>query len=298
MHKIIKKIQLNPQVALMEIEAPHVVKNARPGQFVVIHMDETAERIPLTICGKDVKKGAITIIFQIVGTTTSQLNLLNVGDAIRDILGPLGRPTEIKNYGKVICIAGGVGIAEILPVAKALSASPALPAIGGRGGQGGSNFVLSIIGARNKDLLILKDEMQDASSKLLIATDDGSLCHKGFVTDLLEEELKKDRYEMIFCVGPIPMMRKACDVAKARSVRIKVSLNSNMVDATGMCGTCRISVGGKTYFTCVDGPEFDGELVDFDELSARDKRFAGEERVSFEEFKKRHQCVNRTQKKE
>lgn len=284
MHKIVKRVQLNSQVTLMEVEAPDVVKNAKPGQFVVIHMDETAERIPLTICGKDAGKGAITVIFQIVGVTTSRLNLLNAGDAIQDILGPLGHPTPIKNYGKAVCIAGGVGIAEILPVAQALKKE--------------GNFVLSIIGARSKGLLILKDEMQDASSKLLIATDDGSLSHKGFVTDLLEEELRKDKYGIIFCVGPIPMMRKTCDVAKAGGVKIKVSLNSNMVDATGMCGTCRISVGGKTYFTCVDGPEFDGELVDFDELQARDKRFAVEERASFEEFKKRHQCVNRAQKKE
>lgn len=263
----------------MEIEAPHAVKNAKPGQFVVIHTDETAERIPLTICSADPKKGTITIIFQIVGATTSRLNLLNEGDDIRDILGPLGHPTEIKKYGKAVCIAGGVGIAEILPVAKALKE------------QG--NFVLSIIGARNKDLLILKDEMLAASSKLMVTTDDGSLERKGFVTDVLDEELKKDKYGMIFCVGPIPMMRRTAQVAKANNAKIKVSLNSNMVDATGMCGTCRITVGGKTYFTCVDGPEFDGELVDFDELIARDKRFAREEKTALEEFLKGCKCANK-----
>ncbi len=279
MHKIVKKSELNEQVTLMEIEAPHVVKNAKPGQFVIVHIDEKAERIPLTICDADSKKGTITIIFQVVGTTTSRLNLLNKGDSIRDILGPLGHPTEIKKYGKTICIAGGVGIAEILPVAKALKEE--------------GNYVLSIIGARSKGLLILKDEMQAASSKLMIATDDGSLEHKGFVTDVLDEELKKDKYEMIFCVGPIPMMRRAAQVAKARNAKIKVSLNSNMVDATGMCGTCRISVGGKTYFTCVDGPEFDGALVDFDELIARDKRFAKEEKISLEELWKSCKCVNK-----
>ncbi|MDD5449636.1 MAG: sulfide/dihydroorotate dehydrogenase-like FAD/NAD-binding protein [Candidatus Omnitrophica bacterium] len=284
MNRIVKKTKLNEQVTLMDIEAPHVVKNARPGQFVVLHINEAAERIPLTICGKDPEKGAITVIFQIVGCATSWLELLEVGDVIHDILGPLGQPTEIRNYGKVICVGGGVGVAELLPVAKALKDE--------------GNFVVSIIGARNKDLLILKKEMEDASSKLLIATDDGSLGHKGFVTDLFQEELSKDNYEMTFCVGPIPMMRRTCELARANNAKIKVSLNSNMVDATGMCGTCRITVGGKTYFTCVDGPEFDGLLVDFDELQNRDKRFAQEERISFEEFKKRHQCVNRTQKKE
>lgn len=284
MHKIIKKAQLNSQVTLMEIEAAHVVKNARPGQFIVIRMDETSERIPLTICSKDMKKGAITIIFQIVGTTTSRLNLLNAGDSILDILGPLGHPTEIKKYGKVVCIAGGVGIAEMFPVAGALKKE--------------GNFVTSIIGARNKDLLILKDEMKDVSSELLIATDDGSLGHKGFVTDLLEQELKKGDCKIIFCVGPIIMMRRVSEIAKRYSVKIKVSLNSNMVDATGMCGTCRISVGGKTYFTCVDGPEFDGDLVDFDELIIRDKRFNKDEQISFEEFKKNCQCANRNRKKE
>ncbi|MBI4335547.1 MAG: sulfide/dihydroorotate dehydrogenase-like FAD/NAD-binding protein [Candidatus Omnitrophica bacterium] len=284
MHKIIRKACLNSQVTLMEIDAPHVVKNARPGQFVVIHIDETAERVPLTICARDVEKGLITIVFQIVGQTTARLNLLNPGDVIHNILGPLGHPTEIKEYGRVVCIAGGVGIAEILPVAKALKDS--------------GNFVLSIIGARNKDLLIFKDEMKTASSKLLLATDDGSLGHKGFVTDLLEEELKKDKYKMIFCVGPIPMMRRCSEAAKRHSADIKVSLNSNMVDATGMCGTCRITVGGRTYFTCVDGPEFDGALVNFDELAARDKRFADPERLSYEEFKKKHICLNRTQKRE
>jgi len=284
MYRIIKKTPLNSQVTLMEVEAPHVVRNALPGQFVVICIDEAAERIPLTICSANVKKGTITIIFQIVGATTSGLNLLDAGGSIQDILGPLGHPTEIKDYKRVICIAGGVGIAEILSAAKALKEK--------------GNFVISIIGARNKELLILKDQMQAASSGLLIATDDGSLGHKGFVTDILEEELKKDKYGMIFCVGPILMMRKACDVAKKYNTAIRVSLNSNMVDATGMCGTCRISVGGKTYFTCVDGPEFDGALVNFDELLNRDKRFADQERISFEEFKKRHQCVNRIQKKE
>jgi ferredoxin--NADP+ reductase len=279
-HKIIRKIPLNSQVTLMEIEAPHVVRNARPGQFVVIRMDETAERIPLTICSADQDKGAITIIFQIVGAATSRLNLLNEGDDILDILGPLGHPTEIKKYGKTVCIAGGVGIAEILPVAKALKEK--------------DNYVLSIIGARNKDLLILGDEMKSTSSRLVVTTDDGSLGRRGFVTDVLDEELKKDRYEMIFCVGPIPMMRESAQVAKANNTKIRVSLNSNMVDATGMCGTCRIAVGGKTYFTCVDGPEFDGALVDFDELVARDRRFAKEEKLSFEEFQKRCRCVNKT----
>jgi len=284
MHKVLKKIQLNNQVVLMEIEAPHVVKNAKPGQFIMVHPDETSERIPLTICERDVKNGTITIIFQVVGTATSRLNLLNAGDTIQNILGPLGHPTEIKNYGRAICIAGGVGIAEILPVAKALKEA--------------GNFVLSIIGARDKGLLILKDEMEKASSRLLVATDDGSLGRKGFVTELLYGELKKDKYEMIFCVGPIPMMKKTTEVAKANNTNIKVSLNSNMVDATGMCGTCRISVGGKTYFTCVDGPEFDGALVDFDELASRGRRFVEEEKISLEEFKKIHVCKNKIPKKE
>ena len=284
MHRIIRKAQLNPQVALMEIDAPHVVKNARPGQFVIIHLDEGSERIPLTICKTDAKKGAITIIFQIVGATTSRLGLLNPGDEIQDILGPLGRPTDIKDYGKVICVAGGVGIAEILPVAGALKDK--------------GNFVLSIIGARSRDLLILKEEMEAFSSRLLIATDDGTLGRKGFVTQILQEELEMEKYGNIFRVGPILMMKKCVEAAKTLNTPIKVSLNSNMVDATGMCGTCRISVGGKTNFTCVDGPDFEGTLVDFDELLARDKRFADEEHITLREFKKAHQCVNKIQKRE
>ncbi|MFH1847766.1 MAG: sulfide/dihydroorotate dehydrogenase-like FAD/NAD-binding protein [Candidatus Omnitrophota bacterium] len=286
MHKIIRKKELNPTIILMQVEAPHIVRNAKPGQFIVIHTDETAERIPLTICDKDDTKKTITIIFQKLGTSTNRLGLLSEGDSVKDILGPLGHPTPIKNYGKAICIGGGVGVAEIYPVAKALKEA--------------GNEVVSIIGSRSKDLLILEEELKSASSKVLVATDDGSHGHKGFVTDLLEKELSAGGCSMVFCVGPVLMMKKSCDTAKGFNTPIRVSLGSNMVDATGMCGTCRVNVGGKTYFACVDGPEFDGTLVDYDELLSRDKRFVSEEKLSFEAFKKGHKCKcgNRTRKTE
>ena len=286
MHTIRAKKELNPAVTLMEIEAAHVVRNAKPGQFVVIHLDETAERIPLTICDVDKESGVITIIFQKVGTSSERLGLLNAGDAIRDILGPLGHPTLIKKYGSVICMGGGVGTAEIYPVAKAL--------------KGAGNSVVSIIGSRTKELLMLKKELGGISDRLLIATDDGSLGHKGFVTDLLQQELQQGEFSMVFCVGPVLMMRKSSEVAKTFKVPIRVSLGSNMVDATGMCGTCRVKVGGRTYFTCVDGPEFDGALVDYDGLLARDKRFLSQEKLSYERFKEGHSCAcgSKIQKKE
>ena len=284
MHSIIKKEELTKEITKLVIEAPLIAHKAQAGQFVALVTDEFAERIPLTLADWDSEKGTITLIFQKIGRSTKKLGSLSTQDFIAHILGPLGHPTEIQNYGNVICLAGGVGIAEILPVAAGLRKE--------------GNSVTSIIGAREKGLLILKDEMEKASSRLLIATDDGSLGHKGFVTDILDEELKKENYKIIFCVGPILMMRKASAIAKGHNVKIKVSLNSNMVDATGMCGTCRIHVGGKTFFTCVDGPEFDGDLVDFDELMIRDKRFSDEEHASFEKFKIIHKCVNKAQKKE
>lgn len=276
MHKILSKQRLNSLITRMEIEAFYVVRNARPGQFVIIHIDDTAERIPLTICDVDKVKNAITVIFQKVGTSTMRLDNLQVGEQIKDLLGPLGHPTPIRRYGNVLCVGGGVGVAEIYPVVKALKDS--------------GNRVVTIVGSRSKELLILKDELEDYSDEFLISTDDGSLGHKGFVTGLLEMVLKKERADIIFCVGPLVMMKRCAQIAVQFDVPIRVSLASNMVDATGMCGTCRVRVGGESFFTCVDGPEFDGALVDFDGLMARDARFRRMERISYQRYLQKQGC--------
>ena len=272
MFKILDKKRINPEITFMKLEAPHVVKNAKPGQFIVIKIDEKGERIPLTVMESNKEEGTVSIIFQEVGKTTKQLAALEAGGAVMDIIGPLGKPTHIEKIGKIICIGGGVGTAEIYPVAKAFKEA--------------GNEIISIIGARNKELLFLIDEMKAISSLTFITTDDGTAGRKGLVTDVLEELLKKDKYNLVYSVGPILMMRAVAAVTKKYNIKTIVSLNAIMVDATGMCGTCRVTVGGKTKFTCVDGPDFDAHEIDFTEFINRDRRFKDKEEESLRCYEK------------
>jgi ferredoxin/flavodoxin---NADP+ reductase len=266
--KILEKETLSDyqgiRVSKIKIKAPGIAKKAKPGQFVVLMASEKGERVPLTVMDRDEKAGYITLIFQEAGFTTKMLGKLKQGDSLYACLGPLGHATEIKNYGNVILVGGGVGIAEIYPVAKALKD------IG--------NNVKTIIGARTKDILILEKELKESSSELLIATDDGSYGRKGFTTDILKELLSNNKYSLVYAVGPIPMMEKVAQVTKEYNVKTIVSLNALMVDATGMCGSCRVTVGGKVKFSCVDGPDFDGHTVDWKELKNRNKIYEEKEK--------------------
>jgi ferredoxin/flavodoxin---NADP+ reductase len=262
--RITGKKKINENVSCVTVAAPEIARSARPGQFVVIVPSEAAERIPLTIADFDRSKGTVTIIFQIVGATTKMLDSLNEGDEIPHLLGPLGTPSHIEKFGTVAVIGGGVGIAEIYPLVKALREA--------------GNEVVTIIGARNKDLLIFKQELSVVSSKLLITTDDGSEGRKGFVSDELTGLINGGKHiDRVVAVGPVPMMKVVCDVTRPHKIKTMVSLNPLMLDATGMCGVCRVTVGGKIKFGCVDGPEFDGHEVDFPELVSRLCSFKAEE---------------------
>ncbi|MBU4377437.1 MAG: sulfide/dihydroorotate dehydrogenase-like FAD/NAD-binding protein, partial [Candidatus Omnitrophica bacterium] len=240
--------------------------------FVVLKIDEKGERIPLTIVDTNKKEEAVTIIFQEAGTTTKCLANLERGESIMDIIGPLGRSTHVEKLGRVICVGGGVGTAEIYPVAKAFKEA--------------GNEVTSIVGARNRELVLLTDEMKATSDHFHIATDDGSSGEKGFVTDILKKLLDKDTYNLVYAVGPIFMMKAVAMLTKQYNLKTMVSLNANMVDATGMCGTCRVTVGGKTKFACVDGPDFDAHEIDFDEFINRDRRFKDKEEESLRHHEK------------
>ncbi len=273
MNKIIFKQNLALNIKKIVIEAPTVTKKILPGQFIVIIIDEKGERIPLTVVESDKEKGTLTLIFQEVGKSTYRLGELKVGDAILNLLGPLGRPTEIKNLGRIITVGGGVGIAEVYPVTRAFKEV--------------DNTVISIIGARNRSLLILEQEMREVTDELFVATDDGSYGRKGFVSDALEELLPDTKVNLVYAVGPVLMMRAVSDITRAYKIKTLVSLNPIMVDATGMCGSCRVSVDGKTKFGCVDGPEFDGHLVDFSELQKRLSLFSKQEKKAMECFKNR-----------
>ncbi len=255
---------LGAKVTGMSIEAPEIARSARPGQFVAIMSSEKGERIPLTIVECDPKKGGISIIFQEAGLTTKLLGRMNAGESIYSIVGPLGHPTDIKKYGKVIIVGGGVGIAEILPVAAALKTA--------------GNHVTTILGARTKDILILEKELKGVSNEFYVATDDGSYGRKGFTTDVLDELLKNTKYDLVYSVGPIPMMKRTAAVTKPYAVKTLVSLNAIMVDATGMCGCCRVTVAGDVKFSCVDGPEFDAGAVDWDELTKRNNVYSEKEK--------------------
>ena len=256
MYKIIQKKALNPTVTLMEVDAPLVARKAEPGQFIILRATEDGERIPLTIAGYDREKGTITIIFQIVGGATETLNALNEGDYITDFVGPLGRATETEGIKKVAVVGGGVGCAIAYPVAKKFHE------IGAE--------VHSIIGFRSEDLIILEDEFKAASDKCILMTDDGSAGEKGLVTEALEKLIQAgEKYDVVITIGPLIMMKFVTLVTKKYDIKTIASMNPIMVDGTGMCGCCRLTVGGETKFACVDGPDFDGFLVDFDEAMAR-----------------------------
>ena len=270
MFKITKKKVLNPTVTLMEIEAPLVARKAEPGQFIILRVSDDGERIPLTIADFDRDAGTVTIIFQIVGATTKVLNEKNEGDYISDFVGPLGRATHTEGLKKVAVVGGGVGCAIAYPVAKKLHE------------QGCE--VHSIVGFRNRDLLILEDEFRAASSELIIMSDDGSVGEKGLVTDALKKLIEAgNEYDEVIAIGPLIMMKFVCKLTKEYGIKTVVSMNPIMIDGTGMCGGCRLSVGGETKFACVDGPEFDGHLVDFDEAMDRGRMYSDFERHAYDE---------------
>ena len=268
MYKILTKKILNPTVTLMEVEAPMIAKKAEPGQFIILRVDAEGERIPLTVADFDRDKGTITIIFQIVGATTEKLNHLEEGDCIHDFVGPLGVPSHTDGLKKVAVVGGGVGCAIAYPIAKKLHNLGA--------------EVHSIVGFRNKDLVILEDEFKAASSVMKLMTDDGSYGEKGLVTNALEQLIKEgNQYDEVIAIGPLIMMKFVCKLTKEYNIKTVVSMNPIMIDGTGMCGGCRLTVGGETKFACVDGPDFDGHLVDFDEAMERGamyKEFEGRKR--------------------
>ena len=270
MYKILKKEVLNPTVTLMDIEAPLVAKAAEPGQFIILRVDEEGERIPLTIADFDREKGSVTIIFQVVGATTEKLNHKEAGEFIEDFAGPLGKPTETEGLKKVAVVGGGVGCAIAFPVAKKLHS------IGCE--------VHSIVGFRNKDLVILEDEFKNNSSKFVLVSDDGSCGEKGLVTDALKKLIESgEKYDRVITIGPLMMMKFVCKLTKEYEIPTVASMNPIMIDGTGMCGGCRLTVGGKTKFACVDGPEFDGHEIDFDEAMARGAMYKPFERHAHEE---------------
>lgn len=276
MYKITYHELLAPAVRDMFIEAPLIARNREAGQFVMVRIGELSERIPLTIAGADIEAGTIRLIYQEVGKTTMEMGQLKVGDTLADVVGPLGKPTHLENFGTVVCIGGGIGTGEILPVAEACKEA--------------GNRVFSIVGARTKELLIVIDEMRKTSDELLISTDDGSFGFHGLVTGLLAQLVERgEKLDRVFAVGPVPMMRAVCNATRKYVIPTEVSLNSIMVDGTGMCGACRVTVGGKTRFVCVDGPDFDGHEVDFDELTQRLKAYRTMEKEAIEHWKE-HQC--------
>ncbi len=272
MFKILKKEALAPKTILMETYAPLIAKKAEPGQFIVIRVNEKGERIPLTIADFDREQGTITMVFQEIGKTTNLLGTKNVGEYISDILGPLGNPTETDRYGTVVTIGGGVGIAPVYPLSRKLKSL--------------GNKVISIIGYRSKDFVFWEERMRSSSDELLIATNDGSYGAKGFVTDVLKNLIDKDTHiDRIYAIGPAIMMKAVADLTRGYKIKTIVSLNSLMVCGMGMCGACRITVGGETKFTCADGPDFDAHLVNFDELMKRLNTYKEEEKISFEKWK-------------
>lgn len=269
MNKILLRQDLVPNIHLFKVAAPAVAKKAQPGQFVVVRIDEKGERIPLTIADWDTEEGSVTIVFMEVGTTTARLALLEAGDSIADFVGPLGVPTHIKKFGTVVCAAGGVGVAPIAPIARALKSA--------------GNKVISILGARNKDLIFWEDRLRSFSDRLIVTTDDGSYGRKGLVTEPLKELLAGgEKIDRVIAIGPSIMMKFCSKTTEPFGVKTIVSLNPIMVDGTVMCGCCRVSVGGVTKFACVDGPDFDGHQVDWELLFARQRIYLDEERRSLE----------------
>ncbi len=269
MYRIVEKDALNEQVSRMVVDAPYVARHAQPGQFIILRVDEEGERIPLTIAGYDREKGTITIIYQKVGATTRLLDTLNVGECLHDFVGPLGKASEFDGMHRVAVVGGGLGVAIAYPQAKALH-------------DMGAEVDL-IVGFRNESLIILRDEFDDACTNLFIMTDDGSNGHKGFVTQALDEQLKAGvKYDAVIAIGPLMMMKAVCDMTRPYGIKTIVSMNPIMIDGTGMCGGCRITVDGETKFACVDGPDFDGHKVDFDSALMRGRMFAAEEKEATE----------------
>lgn len=274
MHLIHSNDIIQPTLGRMVVEAAYVAEYGKAGQFIILRIDEFGERIPLTIADSDKSKGTITLYYQIVGTTTGKLAAMKAGESIRDIAGPLGHPTEVRKYGTVACIGGGIGIAPLLPVCRAMKDK--------------GNRVINILGARSGNLLILEKEMTETGDEIIVCTDDGSAGRKAYVTEVLKEVMKKEKIDLVVAVGPVPMMKAVSSMTKDAGIKTVVSLNSVMIDGTGMCGGCRVNVGGEVRFTCVDGPEFDGHLVDFDSLNLRLRMYKDEETESYSGYK--HKC--------
>jgi ferredoxin--NADP+ reductase len=273
-YEILERRDLVPNIHLFRIAAPSVAKKAQAGQFVVIRIDEKGERIPLTIADWNREEGSITVVFMEVGTTTHRLALLKADDHIANFIGPMGIPTHIENFGTVVCVAGGFAVATIFPIARALREN--------------GNRVISIMGARTKDLIFWEEELRSVSDQLIVTTDDGSYARKGLVTEPLKELMEAGAADRVIAIGPSIMMKFSAKTTEPFGVKTIVSLNPIMVDGTGMCGCCRVSVDGVTRFTCVDGPDFDGHKVDWDLLFARQRIYLDEEKRSFEEWQ--HQC--------
>ncbi|HDH04699.1 MAG TPA: sulfide/dihydroorotate dehydrogenase-like FAD/NAD-binding protein [Nitrospirae bacterium] len=273
MFKILHKEELSEYVTLFDIAAEDIAKKAKPGNFVLLKIHEEGERIPLTIADFDREKGSLTIVFQKVGKTTHHLGTLDEGDFLLDVIGPLGLPSHIENFGKVVCIGGGVGIAPVYPITRAL--------------KDAGNNIFSIIGARTKDLIFWEDKMRNVSDELTVTTDDGSYGRKALVTVPLEELLKNGGIDLVVAIGPAIMMKFVCKTTEKYNTKTVVSLNSVMIDGTGMCGGCRVDVGGETKFCCVDGPEFDGHKVNFDILMERQKMYLDEEKAAMERYREK-----------
>lgn len=272
MYKVIEKRVLSENVAKLIIENKRIAKNRKAGQFVIIKMGEIGERIPLTIADADTEKGTITIIVQKVGTSSHKLFNLNAGDHISDLVGPLGQPTKVENVGTVIAAGGGVGVAPLYPIAKAFKEA--------------GNKLITILAARTKDLIILENEMKEFADEFMIMTDDGSYGKKGLITAGIEEVIKREKVDMVICLGPAIMMKFIALLTKKYNIHTIASLNTIMVDGTGMCGACRVTVGGKTKFVCVDGPEFNAHEVDFDGMLKRLNAYKKEEETSYSKYLK------------
>ena len=271
MFKIIKREEMaEGTVILNEIEAPRIAAKAKPGQFVILKANEEGERIPLTMAETDPDKGTLTIVYMVVGKSTALFKTLQVGDSYQDVIGPLGKPTDIEKVGNVVCVGGGTGIAVLHPITRALKEV--------------GNHVTAVVGSRTKDLLILEDKMKQASHELLICTDDGSYGREGFVTEALRDVLDKGETQMVVAIGPVPMMKFVSKMTAEYGVKTVVSLNPIMVDGTGMCGGCRVTIGGQTKFACVDGPEFDGHKVDYDELMLRLQAYCEDEKRCYDDY--------------
>lgn len=263
-YKILSKKEICPHQYEITIDAPYVVRNAKAGQFIIFRADENGERVPLTIADVNKEKGELTLVFMAVGYSTKELAALEVGDEIADIVGPLGKPTTIKKYGTVVCLAGGYGAAPCYLIAKAF--------------KDAGNKVYMIMGARNKDLIFWADKMKDACTELFITTDDGSMGEKGFVTQVMERLMAQERIDYAIAVGPMPMMRAVANLTRDKGIFTEASMNPIMVDGTGMCGACRVTVGGEVKFACVDGPDFDAHKIDFDEVINRTKIYKDQEK--------------------